>query len=78
MEKTKPAKEVAGAEALTKIKDHLQVVTENMQDNRTAKLWLQNMEMVDILRRVLRAECSGNWELHLQSFSEMLAYLAAS
>ena len=33
--------------------------------------------MVDILRKYIRAECTGNWELHLQTASEMLPYLAA-
>ena len=34
--------------------------------------------MVDILGRFLRAECTGNRELHVQALSEMLHYLAAS
>jgi hypothetical protein len=45
---------------------------------RTSLLWLQYMEMVDILRRFLKAERTGNWALHLQSVREMLPYLAAS
>ena len=36
------------------------------------------MDMVDILRKYIRAERTGNWELHLQAVSEMLPYLAAS
>lgn len=46
--------------------------------NRTAVIWLQNMEMIDILRAFIRAERTANWELHLQTISEMLPYLAAS
>ena len=34
--------------------------------------------MIDILRRYIRAERTGNWELHLQTLSEMLPFLAAS
>ena len=34
--------------------------------------------MIDILRNFIRAQRSGNWELHLQSLSDMLPYLAAS
>ena len=44
---------------------------------RTARLWLQYIEMVDILKQFLQAERLGNWELHLKSLSEMLPYLAA-
>jgi len=41
-------------------------------------LWVQYMEMVDILQRFLKAEQTGNLTLHLQSIREMLPYLAAS
>ena len=36
------------------------------------------MDMVDLLRKYIRAERTGNWELHLKAVSEMLPYLAAS
>ncbi len=36
------------------------------------------MDMVDVLRKFIRAERTGNWNLHLQAVSEMLPYLAAS
>ena len=44
--------------------------------SRTATLWLQYMEMVNILRTLIKAERTANWELHLQEVSEMLPYLA--
>ncbi|KAK3869286.1 hypothetical protein Pcinc_025395 [Petrolisthes cinctipes] len=34
--------------------------------------------MLDILRKYIRAERTGNWELHLQTIQEMPPYLAAS
>jgi len=34
--------------------------------------------MIDILRTFIKAERTANWELHLQTVSEMLPYLAAS
>ena len=34
--------------------------------------------MINILRKYIRAERTGNWELHLQAVSEMLPYMAAS
>ena len=33
---------------------------------------------MDILRRYIRAERTGNWALHLQAIQDMLPYLAAS
>ena len=46
--------------------------------SRTSALWIQYMDMVDILRKYIRAERIGSWELHLQAAQDMLPYLAAS
>ena len=46
--------------------------------SRTAALWLQYMEMVNILRTSIKVERTANWELHHQAVSEMLPYFAAS
>jgi hypothetical protein len=51
---------------------------ESHKSFRTAKLWFQFMDMVDILRRFIKAERVGEWNLHLQCIKEMLPYLAAS
>ncbi len=34
--------------------------------------------VLDILRQYIRAERTGNWELHLEAISKILPYLAAS
>ena len=44
----------------------------------TSLLWMQYRDMVDILCRFLKAECPGNWSLHLQSIREMLSFFASS
>ena len=49
-----------------------------IQDRRTAKLWLQYMDIIDILQKFIKAEHTGYWKLHLDSLSEMLPYFAAS
>lgn len=46
--------------------------------SRTPELWMQYMSMVDILKRFLKAERTGNWLLHLSVVHEMLPYLAAA
>ena len=51
---------------------------ESMQNFQTGKLWLQYMEMVDILRKLLKGERTGNWKLHMQAMYDLLPYLAAS
>ena len=51
---------------------------QNKLCSRTASLWLQYMEMIDLLRKFVKAERLGDWDLHLQSLHEMLPYFAAS
>ena len=46
--------------------------------NPTAKLWLQYMEMIQILQQFIKAERTGNWKLHLSSLRNMLPFLAAA
>ena len=78
MQNTMSADEVCHTDVMTRIDDALKRVTTSLKSSRTAALWLQYMDMVDILRKYIRAERTGNWELHLQAVSEMLPYLAAS
>ena len=54
------------------------IIPEVQAAQGTGALWLQYMEMVNILRTFIKAERTANWELHLQAVSEMLPYLAAS
>ncbi|CAH3196081.1 unnamed protein product [Porites evermanni] len=77
-EEATPPEEVSSASAISKIKHLLQQQKESLQDNRTAKLWLQYMDMVDILRKSIKAERTGHWAQHLESLSEMLPYMATS
>ena len=49
-----------------------------MHNQRTATMWIQYMNMVDTLRTFIKAEPTGNWNLHLQTVSEMLLYFAAA
>lgn len=60
----------------------LQDVTEqwksSMSANRTAKLWIMYMQLVCILRSLIRSSRIGNWKLYLQSLREMLPYLCAT
>ena len=44
----------------------------------TSKLWLMYLETMDIVRRYIYAERSGNWTLHLATVEEMLPYLVSA
>ena len=65
-------------EVIQKLKESLKSKVCSLQSSGTASLWFQYLDMIDILRNFIRAQRIGNWELHLQSLSDMLPYLAAS
>lgn len=78
MKGTRSSNDVASDPILDKISKVFQTQTESLTKDRTAKLWLQYMDMVKILRKFIKAERMGNWSLHLEAASDMLPYLAAS
>ena len=45
--------------------------------SRTAKLWLQYLHPIQVLKRFIIAERTSNWSLHLQSTTDMLNLFAA-
>ena len=65
------------SEVVGRYENAIALQKESLQGSRTAKLWLQYMDMVDILRKYIRAERLGNWLLHLKTTQEMLPYFAA-
>lgn len=69
--------QVCSADVLSKIAEKLESKRKCMQNQRTAFLWTQYMGMVDIRRKFIRAERTGNWKMHLQAVHEMLPYFAA-
>ena len=78
MEGTVSIEEVCSTDVIKKITAVLQQKIDSLKSSRTATLWLEYMNMVDILRQYIRAERTGNWDLHLEAVSKMLPYLAAS
>ena len=77
-EGTRSADDTSTEPILDKITKVLETQKKSMSNDRTAKLWLQYMDMVEILRKFIKAERMGNWSLHLEAVSDMLPYLAAS
>ena len=79
MSRDMSAEEVCSSNVLEEIKDSLKKHSESVKkSSRTSALWVQYMSMIDILRKFIRAERTGNWELHLQAIQDMLPYMAAS
>ena len=65
-------------DTFTKIKQRYELTKASLQKFRTARLWLQYLEMTDILKKFIAAERMGDWTGHLNAMQEMLPYFAAS
>ena len=63
---------------INKIQESLTAYKASLTKSRTAKLWLQYMEMVEILQKFIKAERTGNWQLKLESTRDMCEFLAAA
>ena len=59
------ADQVCQADVMAKINDALQERKEHLKSSRTATMWLQYMGLVDILRKYIWGEHTGDWNLHL-------------
>ena len=68
-------------DVLSKLRHKIKLTTDmtkSITRLRLAKLWMQYMDMVNIVHKFLRAERTGNWDLHIQAMHDMLLYLATS
>ena len=48
------------------------------KEDKTAKLWLMYIEMINIVCKVIKAQRTGNRLLHLLAVSEILPFFASS
>lgn len=66
-------------ETLTKIRIKFSEAINRLRENgKTAKLWLQYLELVTIVIHFIQAERTGNWELHLRCIRAMLPVFHAT
>jgi hypothetical protein len=71
--------DAAESSDLLSLEKLLKVYKETLAEkSRTAKLWLQYIEYVEILKLFIRAERTGNWNMHLVSVGKMLNLFAAT
>ena len=79
MEKKMSVEEVSATGVLDVIQQRANTQRDHTRGtSRTAVLWLQYMEMVNILSTSIKVERTANWELHHQAVSEVLPHFAAS
>ena len=72
------AEQLLMSEAIKQISARITDTKESLSNKRTASLWLQYLQMIGILQKFIKAERTGNWQLHLQAVCEMLPFLAAA
>ena len=70
--------EAVNSDVFVTIAQKLENCKEKLRKKKTSALWIQYMKMVDILRKSIKAERTGDFDLHLQCVQEMLPFLAAS
>ncbi|KAG0716089.1 hypothetical protein GWK47_010460 [Chionoecetes opilio] len=68
---------VLSSESVTRIDKKINHVKDAMADQRTAKLWIQYLDMVKILQLFIKAERTVNWELHLDAVRKCANFAAA-
>lgn len=66
-------------ENLTELQECITNKKERLKNlSRTAKLWIQYLEYIDLLKLFIRAERTGNWTLYLSTLSKMINLFAAT
>ncbi|KAJ8043143.1 hypothetical protein HOLleu_10106 [Holothuria leucospilota] len=78
IDKTISPEVVCESTLLDDINHMLEVEKQSLSQTRTGSLWLQYMGMVDLLRLFIKAERTGNWDLHLATVNDMLPFFAAA
>ena len=65
-------------ELLATISQELEKKKEELKQYPTAALWIQYLDMIQILKTFIKAERTGEWELSLYAVQQMLPYFAAA
>ena len=65
-------------EAIHRLTAMVESFKSSLTEYPTAQLWLQYLNMVELLYQFLRSERTGNWNLHVQVLRDMLPYMAAA
>ena len=76
-----PVEVLENCPALIKTNEQLMAVCssiDNDPSNHTAKHWLEYRKLIGILRMMIRADRSANWDLHLKAILYALPVFAAA
>ena len=51
--------------------EHIQYLKDKLSAiSRTAKLWIQHLDYIQVLKLFIRAERIGNWSLHIVALTQ--------
>ena len=78
MSRNVKAEDVEHEHIVQEMLQKIEMVKDELASSKTAQLWFQYLDMIDIVCNFIEAERTGNWALHLKSLSDMLPYFAAS
>ena len=70
--------DVSTCDELESLMHDIHTYKHKLRVGRTATLWLQYLQMVEILFRLIKSERTGNGSLHLQSLRDMLPFFAST
>ena len=70
--------DILNDEHLTEISQFIRNEIDSLSKYPTAKLWIQYMDMINIMKMFIKAERTGDWQLYLYSLEKMLPFFAAS
>lgn len=71
--------EVMKSQGIYEIKNKFLFHLRSLKNNGpTSELWVQYFHMVTILKKIIEAEKSGDFELHLKCVEQMIPYFHAS
>lgn len=78
LETPENANQLSSSNAFKRVAKKIEEMQMSMTGQCKAVLWMEYMKMVDILRKFIKGEGTGNWKLHLQAVHDMLPYFAAA
>ena len=73
-----PVEDLLSDTMLNQLKSFLNKRKNELGGRRTVKLWLNYLEMGEILQKFMIAERTCQWSLHLQTVTDMLPFFAAT
>ena len=78
MDGTSSPELICASSVLDKVAEKFEQKKLSLSHLRTGLLWMQYMDMIDLLRLFIKAERTGNWDLHLSTVKEMLPFFASA